>query len=175
MLSARWGPEHVHSRCEKKFYPGNVHSMLGGPTDRGSRRYATCPLLMHDDSKAYNTLGATGTKRSLPGKRLFQQSLNTDPPREKGAQENVFAYSALGRFGVCMSFCKNTSLTFMSMWHFGSREPKCLNSDTERISVLQERISLPEVNLQSCSFSSDHRVNLARYVCRRCCALMARG
>ena len=59
--------------------------------------------------------------------------------------------------------------------HFGSREPKCLNSDTERISVLQERISLSEVNLQSSSFSSDHRVNLARYVCRRCCALMARG
>ena len=69
------------------------------------------------------------------------------------AVQNVFAYSALGRFGVCMSFCKNTSLTFMSMWHFGSREPKCLNSDTERISVLQERISLSEVNLQSSSFS----------------------
>ena len=30
-------------------------------------------------------------------------------------ENELFAYSALGRFGVCMSFCKNTSLTFMSM------------------------------------------------------------
>ena len=60
--------------------------------------------------------------------------------------QNVCAYSALGRFGVCMSFCQVTLQTSLLCVTFWLKGPKCLDDiQSEALQSKSESLSLKRI------------------------------